>query len=64
MSTLVLYLVGPVTGLLIFAIGVLVTFVTGSTVEPIGILKIALGVALMTELAVALALLERSGERE
>ena len=64
MSKLVLYLVGPVTGLLIFIIGVLVTLVTGSEVEPVGILKIALGVTLMTEFAVALSLMERSSQSE
>ena len=64
MSKLVLYLIGPVTGLLILIIGVLVTLVTGAGVEPVAILKIALGVALMTEFAVALSLLERSSERE
>lgn len=64
MSKLLLYLVGPATGLLIFIIGVIVALITGYDVEPIGILKIALGVALMTEFAIVLSLMERGGERE
>ena len=64
MSKLVLYLVGPLTGLLILVIGVLVGLITSSTLDLLAILKIALGVALMTEFAVALSLLERSGAKE
>ncbi len=64
MSKLVLYLVGPATGLIIFIIGVIVAIITGYDVDTLAILRIALGVALMTEFAIVLSLLERGGERE
>lgn len=64
MSTILLYLIGPVAGLIIFAIGILIGVATGSSIDFVSILKITLGVALMTEFAVALSLLERRDERE
>ena len=58
MSTILLYLVGPAIGVLIFLIGILTGIITGSEIDFSAILRIALGVALMTEFCVLLSVME------
>jgi len=55
-----LYLVGPATGILIFIIGVVIDLATGSKVDLIAVLGIALGIALMTEFCVMLSIIEET----
>ena len=60
MSNILLYFVGPLAGVLIFVIGVLVSLITGSTIEFVAILGIAFGIALMTEFCVVFSLVEEA----
>jgi len=58
-----LYLLGPATGLLIFIIGVLIDIVTGSEVDPITVLAIALAITLVTEFVVVLSVIEEAEKK-
>lgn len=60
MRKIALYLVGPATGILIFIIGVVIDLATGSKVDLIAVLGIALGIALMTEFCVMLSIIEET----
>ena len=60
MGKIALYLIGPAAGLLIFIIGVVIDLITGSEVDPIAVLKLALGIALVTEFVVALSVIEEA----
>ncbi len=63
MSKMPLYFIGPATGLVIFIIGVLTGLITGSKIDTITILEIALGIALMTEFCVMLSILEETNNK-
>jgi hypothetical protein len=58
MSKIPLYFIGPATGVLILIIGVLISLLTGSKIDPISILGIAFGIALVTEFCVIFSVLE------
>ena len=60
LANILLYFIGPVAGLLIFIIGVLLELSKGSEVDPLTALWIAFGVALITEFCVMLSLLEET----
>jgi len=65
MATVLLYLIGPAIGVLIFIIGIVTSLITGSGIDFSALLRIAFGVALMTEFCVLLSVMEeKRGSKE
>jgi hypothetical protein len=65
MSRILLYLIGPAIGVLIFIIGVVTGLITGSGIDVSALLRITFGVALMSEFCVILSVMEeKRGSKE
>jgi hypothetical protein len=65
MSRILLYLIGPAIGILIFIIGVVTGLITGSGIDVSALLRITFGVALMSEFCVILSVMEeKRGSKE
>ena len=65
MSKILLYLIGPAIGILIFIIGVVTGLITGSGIDVSALLRITFGVALMSEFCVILSVMEeKRGSKE
>jgi hypothetical protein len=65
MSKILLYLIGPAIGVLIFIIGVVTGLITGSGIDVSALLRITFGVALMSEFCVILSVMEeKRGSKE
>ena len=62
MSSILLYLVGPAVGILIFLIGIVTSLITGSGIDFPAMLRISLGVTLITEFGVLLSVMEETGQ--